>query len=231
MEIRVYDDLIKYHAEIVAWSNETSFEINKLSLHERKLLENINIIEIMFPGNQGKREDQRVYELYELFVRNFLSIVGINSYLVEVEFEAQKKNRIRSYKGIITRSIIKHDFLEQEIDIGNEETVIIGMVKIKEDNYEHLFDDFYGPNCFILMSSEDIFTNNYLISLVKNHIILDKRIIVNYSSLLLNEIKNNNIILRTAGDGGDVEVDLQIFAKKNLTESLISNIKCALQCS
>lgn len=231
MQVTIFNNLIKHCSDLFIWNNPKSFEVDKLTSEERDRLQSFSAIQLTFPAELGIRRDRDVLLQFESGVKNLITTVNLNGYCVKTEHLPQKRNRIRSHKGVISRKVDKNDFIEDEVDVHDGNTLISGIFKINSNNCDYLFENFYSSsNCFILLSSRDLFNKSFLADIVKNHVIFSRPVIADYLAIVLDYINDNSMLLRSGGDG-DVEICLTIFLKNNLVHRVLDNINIMMNFS
>ena len=225
--IKVYTDLIADSEEISAWTSPESFPVYDLNSLQGEQLSNINVLEVIFHGTQGLEIfNQTRFNAFQNFVTEFILTHGLPPYLIKVEHKVSMRNRIRSYKGIVSRLIDRKDFIELELNVGDGYSLIIALLSISELNVSKIFDSFYdNTNCFILLTSTNVFSEDFLKEFYTKHVIVKETTSVNYVSLALDFCKSDTIIARSAGDGGDSEINLQVFCPAIEKEKILHSIR------
>lgn len=224
--IKVYTDLIKDNEDINAWTSEECFPVYNLNPLQNKQLAKINVVEVIFRGTQGERSlNQTRFETFQSFVIKYVLNSSSPAYLIKVEHKVSVRNKIRSYKGIISREIDRKDYIELELNIVDEYSLIIALVSINEFNVSKIFDSFYdSTNSFILLTPTNVFSEDFLKDFLKKHVLVNETTSLNYVSLALDFCKNDTAVVRAAGDGGDTEINLQIFVSLTEKQKMIHSL-------
>jgi hypothetical protein len=225
--INVYD-ISKDYLLVNSWNAEDSFPYIKSSKEIKKIIDSYCVIEIVFEGTQGETElFENLFLNYYSFLNKLILESGIPSYEFISEFKLQKINRLRSYKGIIPKNILKEDYIQSEILFNNGLSLIAALMKIDKLNlYDRLklFTD--NTTSFILSSThKNIYTKEALMAITKDCMRHDGRTSLNYINLLQKFYDTNPLVYRIGGDGGDRYISLQIFCPLNDKELLLSTIK------
>jgi hypothetical protein len=225
-KVKVYTELIKDSEDINAWTPEECFPVCNLNPLQKKQLGDINVIEIEFQGSHGDRSlTNKRFDEFQSFVSQYILNSGASAYLIKIEHKISLKNKIRSYKGIIPRDIKDKDYIELESDIMDGYSLITAIVSLNEFNISKTFDYFYdSTNCFILLTSLNVFSIDFLNDFSKKHVLINETTCLNYISIALDFCKDDSFIVRAAGDGGDIEIDLQIFTSINETGELTEKL-------
>lgn len=223
---KTYTDLIKDNEDVNAWTSEDCFPVQNLNPLQKDLLANVNVIEVIFPGTQGDRNLSEIrFETFENFVSKYVLNNQSHPYFIKIEHTLSKRNRIRSYKGIIPKGVDEKDYIELELDMIDDYSLITAIMSIKESNVSRIFDSFYdSTNCFILLTSKNVLSTDFLKDFYKKHVLVNKTTSLNYVSLAIDFCRNDAIVIRAAGDGGDNEINLQIFFPITEKEKIINSL-------
>lgn len=221
--IEIYDNLFS-DRDWNSWNILESFPFEKLSESD-EIFAKISALEIIFEGTQGDSEKNgKLFDTYQFQVTEILT--GILShrdmYLFVSEPTGAKKNRVRSFKGLLPKKVLnKMDYLEVEIPLSNDQTIICGLVKVTPENLRVCFDYFMdNSRCFVINGNSSFYSELFLNEIIKECFFHPDGFYLDYSVLFSKYCLKGNPIFRSGGDGGDREVSLQCFYLKNQKEIL-----------
>lgn len=225
--IKVYDDIIKQYRYINSWTDEDCFPISLANDSEKNRLKDINVIEIIFPGGQGNRgKVDETFNIFDYFVTKYILSSTLPIYIFKAEHKKMQKNRIRSYRGVLPKSLNQSDYLQVEFELPNNYSIISGIASLTEDNIRSLSGLILdSTNCFIISTQENIFSTEFIVNMCEKHMKFNGITVINYLSLCLQYCINQNSLCRVGGDGGDQEVTLQIFSAKQQKERILETIR------
>lgn len=220
--ITIYENIINDFNKINAWTIYECLPIKELKSEQE--VKDICVIEVTFDGTHGNVSlFNEIAIEFNTFIEKYLFINDTEQYLFTVS-EKEKKNRIRSYKGIFSKKIEKKDYIQEEFELENNYSIIVGLAKVSKNNYKSISHLLFDRTSSFLLLSEDKFLSKFRIQELKENIIDSKLFTVNYLKLCINYCLNNNIIIREAGDGGDEEFSWQFFINKNYKSKVLHNI-------
>lgn len=223
--IRVYEGLIENKEDINAWTSDACFPTHDLNALQKQQLNDVNVLELIFQGSPDRILSNERFDKFQSLVTEYILNDSLSPYLIRIEHKMSLKNRIRSYKGVISREIESKDYIELELSVVDDYSLIVAIVSLNELNISKSFDYFYdNMNCCIMLTSLDVFSVDFLKELYKKYILIDNTVGLNYIGLSLDFCKGEDCIIRTAGDGGDVEIDLQVFTFKTNTEKVAQSL-------
>jgi hypothetical protein len=138
---------------------------------------------------------------------------------------AVARNRLRSYRGLINKSVLKSGRAMQiELDMRSGCSIFGGIVDLHGVTDKQGFENLYGgcPFDFVLTSkTENLFRFGVLEEILKECIHFDgDYAFVNYAVLVKTFTQRRINILRFGGDGGDQEISVQVFANAADFDSL-----------
>ena len=227
MEIKIIENLLSNIDYINAWSRKESFCISSMDLNIQKDMPQVIIVETK--GSQGITADSdAVFNKFKCFVKEIIFKSCTHNYLFKVEHKIKPKSRLRSYKGIFPSGLNANEYLNVEIDHHNNYSLIAGLVKLSDANFESLFDFFYDSStCFIISSMKEILDRKFTIDTCNKFVGDKDGTYINYLDLCMEKIVADELIYRVGGDGGDEEVSLQIFcSKENISKISIIASSC-----
>jgi hypothetical protein len=230
-EIRIYNNLLDDKSGLYNWKDTDSYSFDELTPQDISVMNDISAIEVSFQGVADERDQfDSLFENINLFIRKFVLSSDIQSYCFKSEFKIGVKNKIRSYKGIVSKEINSSDYLQVELPITDSYTIIASLIKFKSTTADYLTESFFdNANCFIITSKrEDFFSEEFLFSVVKNVMKHKGTSVVNYSKLIASYCWVGDIIYCSGGDGGDKEVDFQIFCHKVKKDLMLIQVDNAL---
>jgi hypothetical protein len=172
-----------------------------------------------------------LFKKFDAFVKQFVLYPEIPSYIFKSEFKKQVKNRLRTYKGIVSREIEKQDYIQVEIPIINDYTIIAALIKLNENNMDKLLESFTDNSlsCIIASDNNSFFSEESINYVVNNAMQHKGTSNINYAKLITKYCPNGNIISRIGGDGGDHEVCFQTFCEVNKRDLIILQNEKALE--
>ncbi|NDW17917.1 hypothetical protein D0T53_03165 [Dysgonomonas sp. 216] len=225
ISISIYTDLIKDSLRINAWNRDECFNINQET--DKSFLINYNIIEIIFEGTHGNNDlYNRLLINYNSFLNKYLFSRLTNQfiYLYSVS-DKKQKSKIRSYKGVFSRSLNINDYIETEINVEENYTIIAGLAKVTPSNIDYLIGALsYRSNNLIILSDKNLLLHQN-VEYITDNIVDQSNGVINYIELCKIYSGSNNIIIREGGDGGDQELSWQFFIEKEKCEEILSYIK------
>jgi len=222
--IVIYNDLFS-DKDWNAWNSLESFKFESFS-GEEEFFNKMSGIEVVLEGTHGdSRKTEKLFDDYETFVSEVFDKVASEEelYLIVSEHAVMKKNRIRSFKGILPKKELSTgSFLEMEIPFEKEYSIFLGMVKLSSGNFKSCFDFFLdNSRCFVLTSNQSLFNEESLKEIMKDCFKHDNGAYLDYSKLFIKYGLGGNLIFRLGGDGGDQEVSFQCFCLKDRQEGFI----------
>lgn len=225
--VKLYQDVVKEGDDINAWSTDSCFSVRDLSFSQKQSLTKVNGLEVVFQGAHGNSEligDR--FDKYELFVRQFIIENNLPAYLIKVEHKASPRNRIRSYKGVVPKEIDKKNFIELEISVEGNMSLILAMIIVNEYTITKIFNSFYdSTNSFVLLTSKKVFSKEFVQEVFERYVQIDRTANLNYINLICDFCGGEDLILRSAGDGGDSEINLQMFGLCSRITEIYDDLK------
>ncbi len=214
-----YRDLEKDYYEYNAWKTDETFKFYDFDKFNKELINQYMIVEYIFEGVRSQREENVFNQKLHIFkqglrdeIRNNLRK---NNYLILFEKTPKPKNKLRSYKGLVNKKKIDlKNFLQYEVTLKSELTIISLIAIINEKNFEYLINYFFDDTiCFVIKSDHNYLKKDFL-----NKIIFDfyikGNIQINYAKLLINPLLKDDILYRIGGNGGEDYWSIQKFIKK-----------------
>jgi len=201
------------------WQGDKFRLPNTLSIEETEKLNQVFGIDILFPD----------FALRDNLIKELITQRKMNLYQIYIG-SIGEISKMRSFKKLMYKhksDVQKLDYVETEINIGNNKSVLAVIISINESNISYCLDNFWFPtNGFIIATrNNSIFSKNELDRVVKKTVSIRKNdyMSVKYSKLLilLTEYYNETVILSQVTDGRD-NARLQIFANKNYTNELLN---------
>jgi len=227
-EVRTYKDILKDYLDITAWKAPENFDVTNLSKSQEIQLKQLTVVEAVFQRQIAPVvRDETVFNLYDKFLKSLLLKTALPIFMVSVGNFVEKKNRIRTYKGLLKREFKNRDSIEKEFIVEDDHTLFAAIAKIDDNNIDLIFNYLYGSsNSFLILSDREIFNLMFLEDIARNHLMIHKMILcnINYLSFCLKYVESNNLILRCAGDGGDFELSLQLFMRNEMVEQVLKNV-------
>lgn len=225
--VKIYNDIINEHEDINAWTDEDCFPIGLINDEDKGKLREINVIETSFKGTQGNRSaSDKLFNQFRLFLHKYVLTTDVPAYVFKAEHKEMQKSKIRSYKGILPKSLSKSDYVQVEFDLPNNYSVITAIIRITPENIQILsaliFD---STNSFVISSEEDVFSKEFLFDIFEKHMRSKGTTAINYLSLCLQYCNNKGSVSRIGGDGGDQEITLQVFSAKRQKERIVCKLK------
>ncbi|MCH4895563.1 hypothetical protein E0494_02470 [Marinilabiliaceae bacterium JC040] len=223
-EINVYKDLANTSRYFNSWISRDSFDIKNSRDEDLEKLRNINVIETCFQGTYGDNSLlETLFDRFNKYIREYVLSNKLPVYLFTYDGRQLQKNRIRSYKGIIPKNLKPNDYLQYEFDYPNNYSIIAAVIRVTPENIDEYMGCFYDSFCSFLISSEkNIMSKEFLSDIVENHNINDH---INCLSLCLKYCKNKDKIYRVTSDGGDLEVNWQVFSASQEQENVVNRQK------
>ena len=217
----IYRNLLDEKPEYNAWKSDDSFSFFKSNQNTIDALSELCAIEIeMKRYHDTPKGFDDLYSLLNKTIKELLSKVSLPAYMFISEYIVGTNNRIRSYKGIIQKKH-KGKFENIELEVDWHEgpyTIIVGMIKLEGSDIDELLDKYFigDSTCFIIQSHSDhYFTKDFLMTFPIKYMSSSQVIDINYANLIIEELKDNNLIYRIGGDGGVSNTSLQIFMRKS----------------
>ena len=221
-EINFYKDLANTSRYFNSWISRDSFDIKNSRDEDLEKLRNINVIETCFQGTYGDNSLlETLFDRFNKYIRKYVLSNKLPVYLFTYDGMQLQKNRIRSYKGIVPKSLNPNDYFQYEFDYPNNYSIIAAVIRVTPENIDEYMGFFYDSFCSFLISSEkNIMSKEFLSDIVENHNIND-----HINCLSLKYCKNKNKIFRVTGDGGDLEVNWQVFSASQEQENVVNRQK------
>lgn len=231
-QINIYSNLLNQKTKLHDWNSEESFDVRDLNSRESTIIQQLEAIEVCFSGVGTNRFlFDSLFKTFEAFVKQFVLFPKIQSYIFKSEFKKQIKNRVRSYKGIISKEINNEDYIQFEIPIKDGYTIFAALIKLNEKNIgktiEYLFDS--SISCIIAQDDKCFYSEDtirFIVCNVMNHKGTSN---INYAKLIAKFCVQGAIISRVNGDGGDREVSFQSFCKKDKRDLVILQDETSLK--
>lgn len=224
-DIITYSDVLSSNSKLHAWKIDEMFH-KDISILQLENQYDLIAVEQTFIGIGAERNRfDELFSFYNLFVERFISNINEDVFLLHVDAKPQLKNRIRSYKGLLSKEFSKQDYIEIESKVNESETCIGAIVKVNNQNINFCLNIFSDSKtaCFFATNKSSVFSNHFLETLIKNYVSHNRINVINYFKLASYFCKQNGIVCRIGGDGGDLEVSFQVFCDKTL-QSSVSNI-------
>ena len=132
-----------------------------------KNYDNIGGIQVRFSG-KSQKGDLKLFAEVELFMENYCEVErGGDNYFFISEPNSQFPNKIRSYKGLpFKKKKLDNDFIEKEYEVRGGETIISGLVRIKDETKFLISEQFWASGYQFILSS--------LVATLFTHTTLDK---------------------------------------------------------
>ncbi|MCT4600738.1 MAG: hypothetical protein N4A32_07595 [Marinifilaceae bacterium] len=223
-EINVYKDLVGTYRYFSSWTNCDSFDLENSRDEDIDNLRNINVTETCFQGIYGDNSLlETLFDRFNKYIRKYILSNKLPVYLFTYDGRQLQKNRIRSYKGIVPKSLNPNDYFQYEFDYPNNYSIIAAVIRVTPENIDEYMGFFYDSYCSFLISSEkNIMSKEFLSDIVENHNI---RGYINFLSLFLKYCNNKDKIYRVTSDGGDLEVNWQVFSASQEQENVVNRQK------
>ncbi|MCH4895560.1 hypothetical protein E0494_02455 [Marinilabiliaceae bacterium JC040] len=223
-EINVYKDLVDTSRYYNSWTIYGSFDIENSRPEILEKLKGINVIETCFQGTYGDNNLlETLFDRFTKYIREYVLSNELPVYLFKYDGWQLQKNRIRSYKGIVPKSLNPNDYFQYEFDYPNNYSIIAAAIRVTPENIDEYLGYFYdGDFGFLISSEKNILSKEFLSDIVENH---DIRGHINFLSLCLKYCKNKDKIFRVTGDGGDLEVNWQVFCASQEQENVVNRQK------
>lgn len=133
-KITIYENIVNDFRKINAWTIYECLPIEKLQSEQE--IEDICVVEVTFEGTHGDVSlFNEIVIRFNAFIEKYLSINDTLQYLFTIS-EKEKKNRIRSYKGIFPKNLEKKDYIQEEFELEENYSIIIGLAKVSKNNYK-----------------------------------------------------------------------------------------------
>lgn len=237
-EISIISNLAVNHNDLIAWTREDSFPIKTISQEAGELLKDIVAIFVAFEGNQAKKiidQGTNIYDFifkeYDKFIDNFLSQFPTPSYLIVTEQGMRIKNRVRSYKGLLSKEIKDTSlYLEIEIPIRDNYTIIAAIIEFTDQNRKILIGNHLNnyTSCILNSFDKSFFSEKFLREFPQKYMCNKDASTINFLSLILDLCHDKKSICRVGGDGGDQELSFQIFCKETIKDLLFMQVENSL---
>jgi len=193
-----------------------------------------NISKIKGLGFYFKEDDIESTEFKHFFKSlNKLLLNEDAVYLVLIEIYPKKRNRVRSKRLMFyeeRKELGEENILESEIEFIGNETIIIGAVKITEDNFDYCMDnlvDEYFSFGYIVCKKKDRFQNDVnqiFEKIIKDFSNSDKAFQINYLKLSNYILKEGSLIYRITLDGKSNQ-SLEIYGSDSDIEKLENRVE------
>jgi hypothetical protein len=226
--INIYEDLLNKRSDIHAWKSSESYSIELLTNEEIENMTKFNAVEVCFMGVGDERNlYDSLYRAFDDFIIKYVLSLDVQFYLFISEFKPQLKNKIRTYKGIVPKEIDRTDFIQLEIPIVEEYTLLSSIIKLHNGNIKNLVELFYDSSrSFIITSKQrDFFTEQTLSSIVLNNMLHKGTSVINYLKIISKYCDLGDIIYRVGGDGGNKEIDFQVFCERIKKDLVILQVE------
>lgn len=223
----VYKDLLLSTSKIHNWNSVDSFPLGIVDTDTRIKMNNIIAVEHSFKGvlNDRRLFDKLFQTVYARIIQYFERL-GIASFVFKSEHKSQIRNRIRSHKGLVDKSILEGAGIQAEVNITDDYTLFGALLKLTPANANTLLDLFMDNDTSFIISTrrKDIVNDEFIKFVVMNFMNHKGNSSMNYLKLVSSLCVNGDLIHRMGGDGGDKEVDFQIFTLGNNEDLVVSSL-------
>ncbi|MCH4897177.1 hypothetical protein E0494_10785 [Marinilabiliaceae bacterium JC040] len=223
-EINVYKDLVGTSRYYNSWTIFNSFDIENSKADILVKLKEVNAIETCFQGTYGDNSLlETLFDRFTKYISEYVLTNDIPVYLFIYDSMQLQKNRIRSYKGIVPKSLNPNEYFQYEFDYPNNYSIIAAAIRVTPVNIDEIIGYFYDNySSFLISSKKNILSKEFLSDILENHTIKNN---INFLSLCLKYCKNKDKIFRVTGDGGDIEVNWQVFSASQEQENVVNRQK------
>ena len=233
-KVIIYDNLVRYSDEINAWKPYESFPTGRLKEEELKIIEDLVCIELQFAGARGRRDMVEpnidlfdyLYKLFYSAIYDLLPTMESNIYLIKVEDGPQLKSKIRSFKGLLPKGIKgKGKYIEKEISLDNKYSIMASIIELEKNNYG-IIEAVWGiyNTCIICSDKSDFYTDSFLSDIPYQFMDGNEMRYLNFLKFVIFFCPRGDVLVRFGGDGGDQEITLQLFCKKEKKDQVLSKL-------
>lgn len=224
--IEIYKNLKEDWQFTVGNKNVEGFDTSKLNPASDKKIEEFCGIEYVIRA-ENDQDDLELFYLESVY--NFIESFEDDFYLFFSEYDAQPRNRIRSFKGLLKKeaSIDSSEILEIEVDLDHDLSLFAAMVKITKNNFEHCISNcFENSDIGFITNSSRWYSEDFVTDLVKSNADQHGIFTMDYLDLLINKNTDIGYVLRNGGYDEPNCSSFQIFTKKEneaeITSKLVS---------
>jgi hypothetical protein len=221
MKLIVYEDLISQLNEYNCWRPNACFPIHQLGFTDKGLLGGYAIREYIFTGIQSERSQEKFEALltsFTLGVKEILNEDAKTKYLFVIEPEPKSISKVRTYKGLIQKGLIKDEnMLENEFMLDETISRIASVAVVDNDNLDKLFNLFLDDaTCFIISSKND-YLNKIFLQRVMDLVEMDRWSHIDMLKISMHFCPQGDFVYRVGGDGGEHYMSLQRIYHKTAT--------------
>lgn len=217
MRKNTYRDLLLSYNDYNAWKTEDSFPIK---YNEDFQVRDYCVEEYIFEG-VGSNRSQVLFEiLVEKFKTEIVKIFeedlneGRHLYLFTIEYKANQRSRLRSYKGFVDKKLFENTpHLEEEIIINEKMSRFVSVFEYRSLYFENLSQYFFDSSTSFIISSKQNYFNSKFIEKIINLQKKDENSELNYLALMLEFCSAGDFIYRIGGDNGEEYWSIQRFKK------------------
>lgn len=222
----IYRDLVEEFLAFNAWKDPDCFidkNVKDLCVIEYEVEEDV--------ANKLYFNDLDAFYLEMIKERILLN--GKKAYAIIAEHLPKPKNKLRSYKGFLSKEIKNGSlFLEKEVMTVNGLTMFLAVVEVDKSNIEYLVNNYFSDSstCCIIQSGENnnqIFDFNFLEKFSKKYMNIRNVVSIEYSQLCKDLIQFDQTVFRSGGDRDRI-LSLQAFVSCSklvnvLNDDIINN--------
>lgn len=214
VRIEEYPNIVESHRVINGWTDPALLPIEKLDDDSKRLLLGYSCIEVCFDRETSQGIPELFDELYR-FYRSVLERLSLNTLLFTADFKPKLRGKVRSYKGIVPKSLKSVPFVQYERDLDQKCSVFGALLQFNSpSDFSHdafeIFTD--SATSFILVTTKDYPLSNEIVNdMIDTFMTHGARSVVNYVKVILALCTDQNLIFRIGGDGGVGYVSIQVF--------------------
>ncbi|MBB5395107.1 hypothetical protein [Mucilaginibacter sp. AK015] len=218
MKVKRFEKILESFDEINSWS--IGVKNTYTDLHH---IDKAQIVEFILQGTHGDADKvDEIFRRLENVFKQVLHFFDKSNYIFKVDYKSKPVSLIRSYKGLFNH-FPDSQYKEYELLTENGNSIIAGISRLTNDNFGLLYNFLYDNSCcFAISTSENILNVSFVIDMLTRFVQKDGYNRINYLKLYNERVLNNDIVYRIAGDGGDQEIILQVFAPANMQMPLVN---------
>ena len=226
-QITIYKDVFNLNSKIHAWRPIEDLSETNLNLQSLK-----DIIGINFSFNADEYYNYKFDEMNTIVNNSIIAYFNslfFNKFIFVTESFIQTSNRVRSFKGIVNKSLLdKSDYIQMEVPILENYTLFGAIIKIDLININYLLNFFKNSETSFIISGEsleNIMSENFIKSIIINMMNHKGTSNINYLKLISQLCLEGHIIHRIGGDKATIETDFQIFSLDEKKEIILPCLK------
>lgn len=210
MEEKIFEDIIDDKLGLF-WAGNEYYPAETLTDNDKNKLNYIHCKRYLFEGVNSQENSTIIDD----FLTEFGNIVFndySNIYQIYIEHSAKTPNKVRSYKGFLSK---KENDINTfiEIEVSNEKkTIIGGIINLTQENYKNNIELIWDRNTsFILCSKKKLFTKEFISFIIDNYRNKGTNTDINYLKLITDFCFEGDKIYKVGGGVSDTFFTIDCF--------------------